>query len=179
MTTSLRPVAPQTARQWVEAGSAILVDIREPAEHARERIPGARLHPMSALSSSGLADVRERVVVFHCKSGGRTKANAERLSAVACREVYYLEGGIDAWKAAGLAVANDPSAPIELQRQVMIAAGGLVLLGLALGQWLSPWSIALSIFVAAGLVFAGVSGYCGMARFLMLMPWNRRGQAKG
>jgi len=178
MTASLRPLAPETAHSWIGSGTAILVDVRESAEHARERIPGARLLPLSAFPGSGLSESRDQVVVFHCKSGGRTKANADRLATLDCREAYYLEGGIDAWKRAGFPVTKDRSAPIELQRQVMIAAGGLVLVGLAFGVWLSPWFAALSAFVGAGLVFAGVSGYCGMARLLLMMPWNRRAGAK-
>jgi rhodanese-related sulfurtransferase len=58
-------------------------------------------------------------------------------------------------------------------RQVQIAAGSLVLLGLILGTWVAPGWIAISGFVGAGLVFAGVSGFCGMARLLAVMPWNR------
>ena len=58
-------------------------------------------------------------------------------------------------------------------RQVQIAAGSLVLLGLGLCSWVAPAWILLSWFVGAGLVFAGISGFCGMARLLALMPWNR------
>src|SRR5690606_5318800 len=64
--------------------------------------------------------------------------------------------------------------PLELQRQVMIAAGSLVLLGVLLGYALSPWLFLLSGFVGAGLIFAGISGFCGMALLLQRMPWNRR-----
>jgi hypothetical protein len=58
-------------------------------------------------------------------------------------------------------------------RQVQIAAGSLVLLGLALAAFVSPAWAALSAFIGAGLLFAGISGWCGMARLLALMPWNR------
>lgn len=178
MSASLRPIAAETARRWTESGEAALIDVREPAEHARERIPGAWLLPLSRFADDALPESRDRVVVFHCKSGGRTKANADRLATLGCREAYYLEGGLDAWKRAGFPVAEDRSAPIELQRQVMIAAGGLVLLGLALGVLVTPWFAGLAAFVGAGLVFAGATGRCGMARLLMAMPWNRRAGAK-
>ena len=52
-------------------------------------------------------------------------------------------------------------------------AGGLVLAGVILGFLLSPWFFALSGFVGAGLTFAGVTGFCGMARILAVAPWNR------
>ena len=63
-------------------------------------------------------------------------------------------------------------------RQVQIAAGSLVLAGVLLGAFVAPGFYALSGFVGAGLLFAGVSGFCGMARLLAVMPWNRRAQAK-
>jgi len=59
-------------------------------------------------------------------------------------------------------------------RQVQIAAGSLVLAGVVIAATLSPYGVLLSGFVGAGLVFAGVSGFCSMARLLAWMPWNRR-----
>jgi rhodanese-related sulfurtransferase len=84
-----------------------------------------------------------------------------------------LEGGLDAWKKAGLPVSLDRSKPIDVMRQVQIVAGSLVLAGVLLGVLIAPGFYALSGFVGAGLLFAGVSGFCGMARLLALMPWNR------
>ncbi|MDW8399764.1 MAG: DUF2892 domain-containing protein, partial [Acetobacteraceae bacterium] len=80
---------------------------------------------------------------------------------------------LEAWKAAGLPVAEDRRQPIELMRQVQIAAGSLVLVGVLLGALLHPGFFALSGFVGAGLVFAGATGTCGLAQLLRLMPWNR------
>ena len=54
----------------------------------------------------------------------------------------------------------------------------LVLAGILLGIWVAPAFLALSGFVGAGLMFAGLSGWCGMAKLLGLMPWNRRGPAR-
>jgi|GEM_PF-4139801 len=58
-------------------------------------------------------------------------------------------------------------------RQVQIAAGSLVLLGVILSLVLGQWWIAMSAFVGAGLTFAGISGRCGMAKLLGMMPWNQ------
>jgi rhodanese-related sulfurtransferase len=74
----------------------------------------------------------------------------------------------------GLPVALDRSQPIDIIRQVQIAAGSLVLMGILLGTFVAPGFYALSAFVGAGLMFAGISGFCGMAHLLALMPWNRR-----
>lgn len=84
-----------------------------------------------------------------------------------------LEGGIDAWAAAGLPIDEDRRQPIEIQRQVQIAAGLLVLAGVALGLLAHPAFLGISAFVGAGLTLAGVTGFCGMAKLLALAPWNR------
>ena len=156
------------ARHLLDEG-AVLVDIREADEHARERVPGARHNPLSRLAPIELP--AGKAVIFHCRSGARTTANAARLAGAASCDAYVLEGGIDAWKKAGLPVAVDRRQPITIMRQVQIVAGSLVLLGIVLGVWVAPAFLALSAF--AGLAFAGVSGWCGMARLLALMPWNR------
>jgi rhodanese-related sulfurtransferase len=116
-------------------------------------------------------------VIFHCRSGARTKANARTLaSAVSC-DTYMMEGGLDAWKQAGLAVVTDRKQPIEIMRQVQIAAGSLVLLGVLLGATISPLFYALAGIVGAGLTVSGLTGTCAMARLLRVMPWNRVSEA--
>ena len=171
---TLKTIDPMEAKRLIDGG-ALLVDVREPDEHRRERVPGARNLPLSRLApiKSGAP-----AVIFHCRSGARTAANAGRLAGAADCQAYILEGGIDAWKKAGLPVAIDARQPIEIMRQVQITAGGLVLLGVALGTWVSPGFYGISAFVGAGLMFAGISGWCGMARLLGVMPWNRRTTAK-
>jgi rhodanese-related sulfurtransferase len=176
MSRPLIPIHPESARRLIDSDAAVLVDIREPLERARERIPGSVAMPLSSFEAQS-ERLRGRVVVFHCKSGGRTRSNAVRLAAAECREAYVLEGGLDAWKRAGLPVDVDRAAPIDLQRQVMIAAGALVVLSVAGALSLSPWLIGIAAFVGAGLMFAGVTGFCGLARVLALMPWNRRANA--
>ncbi|MGE0426250.1 MAG: rhodanese family protein [Reyranellaceae bacterium] len=167
---TLATISPQAARQLIEQG-AVLIDIREFDEHRRERVPGAR---HEALSRLALIDAgNAQAIVFHCRSGSRTQANAGRLADVAGCDAYVLEGGIEAWKKAGLPVMSDRKQPIEIMRQVQITAGGLVVIGAVLAFTVAPAFIALSAFVGAGLVFAGVSGWCGMAKLLALMPWNR------
>jgi rhodanese-related sulfurtransferase len=168
---TLPTITPSEAKRLIERG-ATLVDIRDAPERARERIPGSRHRPLSELTE---LDGATAPVIFHCRAGKRTAGNAGQLEAAAGCEAYLLEGGIEGWKQAGLPVAIDKSQPIEIGRQVMIAAGSLVLLGVFLGSLVQPQFYALSGLVGAGLVFAGVSGWCGMAKLLGLMPWNRRG----
>jgi rhodanese-related sulfurtransferase len=166
MSTTLQP---DEAKRRIEAG-AVLVDIRSPDEHARERIPCARNVPLAELTRiEGAPEV-----IFHCKSGMRTAGNAVRLAAAADCPVYLLEGGIEAWRKAGLECAVDRSQPLEIMRQVQIGAGTLVLLGVLLGLFVDRGFFSLSAFVGTGLLVAGTTGWCGLARLLALMPWNRR-----
>jgi rhodanese-related sulfurtransferase len=176
--SNLQTISPARAAELMRAG-AVLIDIREADEHARERIPGARHHALTRIDRNDPIHKGDDVLIFHCRSGARTKGNAARLAAATPQcESYILEGGLDAWKKAGLPVTLDRSQPIDIMRQVQIAAGSLVLAGVLLGAFVAPGFYALSGFVGAGLLFAGVSGFCGMARLLAVMPWNRRAQAK-
>lgn len=54
-----------------------------------------------------------------------------------------------------------------------MAAGGLILMGAVLGTVVHPGFYGLCAFVGAGLFLAGATGFCGMARLLAVMPWNR------
>lgn len=171
---TLATLSPADARAAIDAG-ARLIDIRGADEHARERIPGSVNVPLDRI-----ADLPRdgRPVVFHCKSGMRTSANAARLATAACgAPAYILAGGIDNWRGAGQAIIADRAQPLEIMRQVQITAGALVLTGVLLGQFIAPGFFGLSAFVGGGLMFAGMTGWCGMANLLRIMPWNRRGAA--
>jgi rhodanese-related sulfurtransferase len=174
--SALKTISPERAAELMRDG-AVLVDVREADEHARERIPGARHHALSRLDAEHPARPGDDVLIFHCRSGARTQANAPRLAGSGECETFILDGGIDAWKKAGLPVALDRKQPIELMRQVQIAAGSLVFAGVVLGWLVAPAFYLLSAFVGAGLTMAGVTGFCGMARLLAVMPWNQRASA--
>jgi rhodanese-related sulfurtransferase len=173
----LQSITPQRAAELLRDG-AKLIDIREADEHARERISQAHHHAASALDRKAPACDEGQAVIFHCRSGARTAAHAARLAAAIKGQGYVLEGGLDAWKRAGLPVVVDRGQPIDIQRQVQIAAGALILGGSLLGFFVAPAFFALPLFVGGGLLFAGVSGYCGMAKLLMRLPWNRRAVAR-
>jgi rhodanese-related sulfurtransferase len=173
MTEILHPLTPEEAARRLAEGRAVLIDIREPDEFARRRAKGALSRPLSTLDARGLGLPDAREVIFTCRSGMRTGANGERLVAACGRPAYVVKGGLDAWDGVGLPVEIDDKAPLEMMRQVQIAAGLLVLTGVILGLTVSPWFLGLAGFVGAGLTFAGATGFCGMARLLALAPWNR------
>lgn len=166
-------VDPRKVRQWLDEKRAVLIDIRDPIEYAREHVLGARFVPLEGLDTADFLEDADKIAVFHCQKGQRTQMAAERLLATVFKEAYALEGGLDGWKQAGLPVHLDRKVPISIMRQVQIAAGSLVVLGAVLAAVLSPWFLLLSGGVGAGLMFAGISGFCGMAKALAAMPWNR------
>ncbi len=168
---TLPTLSPADAKAAMDAG-ARLVDIRGADEHARERIPGALNLPLERI---GELQSDGRSILFHCKSGMRTAANVTQLAkAAGAAPAFILGGGIDAWRGAGELTITDRSQPLEIMRQVQITAGALVLTGVLLGLLVSPSFFGLSGFVGAGLMFAGITGWCGMANVLRAMPWNRR-----
>lgn len=171
---TLATLSPADTRAAIDAG-ARLIDIRGADEHAREHIPGALNIPLDRL---GDLPRDGRPVVFHCRSGMRTAANASRLGAAAGgAPAYILGGGIAAWRQAGHPIIADQSQPLEIMRQVQITAGVLVVSGVVLGTFVAPGFFGLSAVVGAGLMFAGATGWCGMANLLRVMPWNRRAAA--
>lgn len=170
---SLIPLSATEVAARLRAG-ATLIDIREPDEAARERIAQAVPAPLSGFEAAHLDLRPDGDVIFMCRTGNRTGVNCDRLAARVSGPAHVLDGGLEAWKAAGLPTVVNRKAPLELMRQVQMAAGGLILTGAALGLTVHPAFWGLAAFVGAGLFVAGATGFCGMARLLAVMPWNRR-----
>lgn len=168
---SLVSINARQARKMIDEG-AILVDIRDADEHARERIAEALHIPLSKLCDNKL-ETAGKPLIYHCKSGNRTRMNAELLIRAGGPGVHVLEGGIEGWKAAGHPVKKDSRQPMEMMRQVQIVAGFFALTGAVLGYFVHPGFYGVSAAVGAGLMFSGISGTCAMARILKFMPWNR------
>ncbi|MBO6560559.1 MAG: rhodanese-like domain-containing protein [Nisaea sp.] len=164
-----RSVAPD-----IEGGKAVLIDIREKDERAREWIPGSVSIPLSEWRGADLSPYKGKRVVLHCRSGNRTVVNAPLFVEAGFSDVSYLQGGIEGWKDAGMPVNKNRKAPLEIMRQVQIIAGGIALAGGLAGYLVDPAYALIAAFVGAGLLVAGTTGWCGMARFLALMPWNRQ-----
>lgn len=105
----MKTISPERAAELVKAG-ATLIDIRESNEYASENIPGARHQPLSQIGPDSVLRAGDTVLIYHCKSGGRTTMNAGRLASAAGQcEVYVMGGGIEAWKRAGFATTAQPA----------------------------------------------------------------------
>lgn len=96
-------VSPAEAARLVEQEGAVLLDVREPGEWKRERIPGARHVPLGQLGSrlGELSELKERPVVVQCQSGMRSSMAARTLKQAGFQKVYNLAGGLMAWTMAG------------------------------------------------------------------------------
>lgn len=155
-----------------------LIDVRTPSEFRSVHAEGASLVPLDqfdpALFRSSDPSGNAPLYLI-CASGGRAKMAAQEFVAAGGTNVAVVEGGTSAWVAAGLPVERGRGA-ISLERQVRIAAGSLVLIGIILGWFVHRGFFGLSAFVGAGLVFAGVTDTCGMGLILARMAWNRTGE---
>ena len=164
----------------IAAGKPVsLIDVRTPAEHGEVHIKGSHLMPLDRLDAGAVKSVAggsDRCVLV-CRSGKRAEQALQKLQAAGCENLSILDGGVMAWEGAGLPVVKGEKA-ISLERQVRIAAGLLVLTGVGLGTYVHPAFYGLSAFVGAGLVFAGITDWCGMAMVLAKMPWNQRSGIK-
>ncbi len=163
-----------SARLGDASTAPLLLDVRTPLEYREVHLDNARLLPLDELDAAAFAREAgtDREVVVICRSGGRATKAAERLAAAGMERVRVLEGGTLAWLAADLPAIHGPKG-LPLERQVRIAAGSLVLAGVALGTWVHPGFYGLSAFVGAGLVFAGLTDWCGMGLLLAKAPWNK------
>lgn len=178
----IRPVstvdAPSLAEQLGNPTGPVptLIDVRTPVEFEAGHIPGAVNLPLDELQGSldELGGVlHDHDVVLVCRSGRRAGQAQEALRQVGLDHSSVLTGGILAWEAIGGDVDRGRQA-WELERQVRLAAGSLVVAGIV-GSTVAPKAKWLSAFVGSGLVFAAVSDTCAMGMALARMPWNRRG----
>lgn len=170
MTTLNRISVDDLAHQLAER-EVTVIDVREPMEYASGHIANSLNVPLSRITK---ADLPPGPLVLVCQSGNRSsKAQASLQQLGHPHPVSDLLGGFPSWQQAGLPVGKFKNAPLPLMRQVQITAGSLVLIGVLLSQLLAPGWIWLSGFVGAGLMFAGITGFCGMARLLAAMPWNK------
>jgi rhodanese-related sulfurtransferase len=174
---STNAISPAELRRLIDGGRALnILDVRTPPEFSRLHAAGARLIPLDELDPAAIAaqqrDCNEAIYVI-CQSGGRSAKACERLQKAGVAQVYSVEGGTVAWEKMGLPVERGRTKVISLERQVRIIAGSLVFLGTVLAWTIHPGFLAIPGLVGAGLLFAGITDFCGMGIVLSKMPWNR------
>jgi rhodanese-related sulfurtransferase len=171
---NLTTISPKQLHDVVQAGQPVeLIDVRTPVEFREVHVSFARNVPLDQLDGAAISAGRNGQPLYViCRSGNRATQACQRLAAAGFTNVINVEGGTQAWDAAGLPVVRGQKA-ISLERQVRIAAGSIVLVASLLGLFVHPYWIGLAAFVGAGLVFAGITDTCGMGMLLARMPWNQ------
>lgn len=164
-------ITPQDLAAALRDGKGVLIDVRTPAEFGEAHVVGAKNVPLDRIKPDDVAG-HSGPLMLVCGKGGRSKMACEKLAAAGVADLHNVRGGTIACIAAGLPIERGKKA-ISLERQVRIAAGSLVVLGVALGAAVHPAWLGLAGFVGAGLVFAGVTDTCGMGMLLARMPWNQ------
>lgn len=166
-------IATELAALLHTGGAARLLDVRTPSEFENAHIHGAYNVPLDQLHEHA-TEVRAATgaVVLICQSGRRAQRAEAVLRAAGMGSMHVLDGGMQAWIAAGLPV-NRVRARISLERQVRIVAGAIVAIGAIGALTLSPWLAVVPALVGSGLVFAGVTDTCAMGMLLARLPYNR------
>jgi rhodanese-related sulfurtransferase len=154
--------------------SAPVIDVRTPVEFAEVHVPQAQSVPLDELRPGSLPFPKDQPVYLLCRSGQRAAKAAEKFAKDGFTQPVIIEGGTLAWIEANLPVTRSAVKVISLERQVRIAAGAIVFTGVILAHFVNFNFIWLSGFVGAGLVFAGITDFCGMGLLLARMPWNRK-----
>ena len=173
-------ITPRQLNDRLQQGAKLhMLDVRTPAEHAEVHVPDVQLVPLDQLDANKLSSVngfaKDQPLYIFCRTGNRAKQGAEKLEKSGYTQCHVVEGGTLAWAEAGLPVNRGTSKVISLERQVRIAAGAIVLIGVLLAHFVNPAFIWLSGFVGAGLTFAGITDWCGMGMLIAKLPWNQRG----
>ncbi|MBB1241983.1 rhodanese-like domain-containing protein [Streptomyces durbertensis] len=170
-TTSLSPAE---VRTLVAANpDVLLVDVRTPGEYENAHIAGSINLPLDQIDphlDRIVADAGGTLVLV-CQSGNRAGQCQRKLAEAGLPGTTVMAGGINEWAAGGGDVVRGRTR-WELERQVRLAAGVLVLLGVVVSLWWGPARF-FSGFIGAGLTFAALTNTCAMGMLIARMPWNR------
>lgn len=158
--------------------TGVLVDVRTKAEHTSLCLACPHVHqPLNQLNVDLFSKQHNlsptTPVYVLCQSGARAEKAAAMFTKAGFTQVFVVTGGLGACTSCGVAVKRSGKTAISLERQVRIAAGLLVFIGALCALLFHPLWALLPLAVGAGLVFAGLSNWCGMALLLAQAPWNR------
>ena len=167
----------QFARGFGEdAVSELIIDVRTPGEFLKVHIAGSRNVPLTDLETF-LPELREisrhRQLTLVCRTQNRVKLAYNEFVIHGITNVGILEGGITKWVADGKPVIRGLEG-ISLQGQVRIAAGTMIVVGTALGAFVSPWLLMIPAAVGGGLIHAGWTDSCLMGMLLSKFPFNQK-----
>ncbi len=163
-------------QQDIQSGRRVaLIDVRTPVEHDEMHIAGSVLMPLDRLdpAAAKAASSGAENCVLICHGGKRAEQAFQKLQAAGCENLTVLEGGVSAWKSAGLPLEHSSRRHLPLMRQVQLIIGVLALTGSILALTVNKNFAIIPALLGAGLTMAGVTGWCGLAILLSKMPWNQ------
>lgn len=171
---TIKNIDAKTLKNWLDNDQAILIDVRQPAEHRSQKIDKAKLIPLDEICKEKLPEIGDKKLVIHCQGGKRSLSACQKLlNENLGVEIYNLEGGINSWCSSGCNVEVKSNKFIPLDRQVQLTIGILTVFSAFLGFLVNINFLILTIFIGLGLVFAGFTGFCPLANLIAKMPWNR------
>lgn len=95
-------VSVREAKEMLDAGDAVIIDVREPGEYADGHASGASLMPHQSVFNRQTELPDDTDILFICKSGQRSALASEYAAAAGKTRLFNVEGGTDAWREAGL-----------------------------------------------------------------------------
>ncbi len=182
LTINANNVTPHELHELLDENADVeLLDVRTPGEHAAAHVPGARLLPLDDLHPPAFLNQRrapEKPIYVICQTTRRARKAIKKFQSAGFDRCVLVEGGTQAWLAAGLPVNRGASTVLPLMRQVHIAVGLISGTGAVLALTVNPHFAFVPLFTGCGLLVAGLTGFCGLALLLAKMPWNRLGKAR-
>lgn len=177
-TTSSLPSAlevQQLAQNIKDSPATLLLDVRTVVEYEGAHIPGSVNVPLALIEKhpEELSAFIDDEAIIICRSGARATRAQKLLAGAGVTRTSVLTGGMEAWKKADQPVNAGP-ARWDLERQVRLVAGSLVLGGVAVST-IFPKAKYLAGAIGGGLTFAAVSNTCAMGAALSKLPYNRGG----
>jgi rhodanese-related sulfurtransferase len=174
---TIRTISPRDLEQLRQQGTQIdLIDVRTPAEFGGVHVEFARNIPLDRLDCEAIMASRngsgDQPLYILCRSGSRGKNACEKFVAAGFSNVVNVDGGTLGCVEAGLPVVRGKEV-LPLDRQVRIAAGFLIVLGVVLGWFVNPYFHWLAAACGAGLMHAGITDSCMMGMLFARMPWNQ------
>lgn len=171
---TIKNIDAKTLKNWLDNDQAILIDVRQPAEHRSQNISHAKLIPLDQICKEKLPHIGNKKLVIHCQAGKRSLMACQKLlNENLGVEIYNLEGGINSWCSSGCDANVKSNNFLPLDRQVQLVIGILIVFSTLLGFFIDQNFLILTAIIGAGLIFAGLSGICMLANLIAKMPWNK------
>ncbi len=171
--TPVAMISPKDAEEMVHNNKGVFVDVRTAGEALVEQVPGSVFLPFDLVNKQRLGDLgfEGKTPILVCRTGRRAQQAAESL-AKESKEVAVLQGGVVQWAADGLSLTKGHRV-LPIERQLLLGVGGMILFFTLLSLSINLYFSVLTILMSGGMMFAGITGSCGMARLLVVMPWNK------